>query len=72
MQDLHVVDILPQMITLSESYVQVYVWNNYTEKLFVKLYLHGNLNFSFKYNHSKSLCHLEKLNILTASLKCYQ
>ena len=28
MQDLHVRDILPQMITLSESYVQVYKLNS--------------------------------------------
>jgi len=26
MQDLHVIDILPQMITLTEAYIQVSLW----------------------------------------------
>ncbi|KAG8301510.1 U4/U6.U5 tri-snRNP-associated protein 2, partial [Homalodisca vitripennis] len=31
MQDLHVTDILPQMITLTEAYVQIYELRNNTE-----------------------------------------
>ncbi|KAL8610779.1 hypothetical protein ACOMHN_016762 [Nucella lapillus] len=30
MQDLHVADILPQMITLTESYIQIYEWRENT------------------------------------------
>lgn len=34
MQDLHVTDILPQMITLTEAYIQIYELNTSVENPF--------------------------------------